>query len=152
MGIVLVVLLGGGFIFSRTTDTDDCSANMGIARDVTVVSKKLEWRFDPESITVNKCDRVHITVINEDTFDHGFAIDALGISQRLPASGRIEVDFVASKEGEFPFYCSVSCSDSKATGNLPGGVVQEGPYTGIFRGHFEHLGKFVVNALSNLVN
>ncbi len=152
IGIVLVVIVGGGMIFSAKTDTDNCTAGMGADLDLTVVSKKLEWKFEPEVITVNKCDRVKIKVINEDNFDHGFAIDALGISQRLPANGTINIEFVASKAGEFPFYCSVSCSDSKSTGNLPDGVVQTGTYKGIFRGHFEHLGKFIVNAISNLIN
>jgi heme/copper-type cytochrome/quinol oxidase subunit 2 len=103
-------------------------------------------------ITVEKCDRVTLKVFNEDNFDHGVAIDALGISQRLPANGPIVVNFIASKSGEFQFYCSVSCSDSKSTGNLKDGVVQAGPYTGIFRGHFEHIGKFIVNAISGLIN
>lgn len=152
IGIVLVAIIAGGVIFSAKTDTDNCSADMGTARDITVVSKKLEWRFDPEVISVEKCDRIHIKVINEDNFDHGFAIDALGISQRLPANGTIEVNFVASKTGEFPFYCSVSCSDSKSTGNLPNGEVQTGPYIKTFRGHFEHLGKFIVNEIKALIN
>lgn len=152
IGIVLVGIIGAGMIFSAKTDTDNCTADMGVDKDITVVSKRLEWRFDPEEITVEKCDRVHIKVINEDNFDHGFAIDALGISQRLPASGSIDVNFVASKAGEFPFYCSVSCSDSKSTGNLPDGQVQTGPYKGLFRGHFEHLGKFIVNEIKALIN
>ncbi len=152
IGIVLIGIIGAGVIFSAKTDVDNCTPGMGVDRDITVVSKKLEWKFEPEEITVGKCDRIHIKVINEDNFDHGFAIDALGISQRLPANATIDINFVASKEGQFPFYCSVSCSDSKNTGNLPGGVVQTGTYEGIFRGHFEHLGKFIVNALNAVIN
>ena len=152
IGLVLVVIVGAGAIYSSKTDTDNCTADMGEARDITVISRKLEWRFDPEVIIVNKCDRVHLKVSNEDNFDHGVAIDALGISQRLPANGTIDINFVASKSGEFPFYCSVSCSDSKSTGNLSEGVVQTGPYKGIVRGHFEHIGKFIVNAVEGLIN
>ncbi len=152
IAIVLVAILGGGMIFSSKTDTDNCSPEMGQTRNITVVSKKLEWRFDPEVITVEKCDKVNITVVNEDNFDHGFAIDAFGISQRLPANGTININFVATKSGEFPFYCSVSCSDSKSTGNLQDGVVQAGPYKGVFRGHFEHIGKFIVDALKSITN
>ncbi len=152
IGIVLVGIIGAGAIFSAKTDTDNCTAEMGSSKDITVVSKKLEWKFEPEEIVVEKCDRIHIKVINEDNFDHGFAIDALGISQRLPANGTIDINFVASKAGEFPFYCSVSCSDSKSTGNLPNGVVQTGTYKGVFRGHFEHLGKFIVNAVQEIIN
>ncbi len=152
IGVVLVVIVAGGAIFSAKTDTDNCTPEMGIARDITVTSKKLEWRFEPEEITVEKCDRVHLKVFNEDNFDHGVAIDALGISQRLPANGSIDVNFVAAKTGVFQFYCSVSCSDSKSTGNLPGGTVQAGPYKGTFRGHFEHIGKFIVTEVKALIN
>jgi len=152
IGIVLALIVGGGVIFSAQTDTDNCSADMGTDRSFTVVARKLEWRFDPEVITVEKCDRVNLKVINEDNFDHGVAIDALGISQRLPANGNIDVSFIASKTGEFPFYCSVSCSDSKSTGELADGVVQTGPYAKTFRGHFEHIGKFIVTEVSALIN
>ncbi len=152
IGIVLILIVGGGMVFSSKNNAGGCTPEMGAERNITVVSKKLEWRFEPEAITVDQCDKVNLTVINEDNFDHGVAIDALGISQRLPANGTINVSFVALKSGEFPFYCSVSCSDSKSTGNLPNGVVQTGPYTGTFRGHFEHIGKFIVNALEGLIN
>lgn len=146
IGIVLAVILVGGAIYSSTSDRFACEPTMGQDREFTVVSKKLEWAFEPEEITVDQCDRVQVTVINEDNFDHGFAIDAFGISQRLPANGTIEVDFVATKSGTFPFYCSVSCSSSDApTFDLPNGEVQTGPYAGTVRGHFEHIGQFIAN-------
>lgn len=152
IGVVLVVIVAGGAIFSSKTDTDNCTPDMGISREITVTSKKLEWRFEPEEITVEKCDRVRLKVFNEDNFDHGVAIDALGVSQRLPANGSIDVSFVAAKTGVFQFYCSVSCSDSKSTGDLPGGTIQTGPYKGTFRGHFEHIGKFIVTEMKALIN
>lgn len=152
IGIILVAIVGGGALFGARNNTEGCTPEMGAERNITVVTKKLEWRFEPEVINVEQCDKVNLTVINEDNFDHGVAIDALGISQRLPANGTINVDFVASKTGEFPFYCSVSCSDSKSTGNLKNGVVETGPYAGSFRGHFEHIGKFIVTAMKNVIN
>lgn len=146
IGIVLVAIIAGGAIFSSTSDTFGCEPGMGEDVEVTIVSKKLEWAFEPEEITVEQCDRVTATVINEDNFDHGFAIDAFGVSQRLPANETIVVDFVATKSGTFPFYCSVSCSASDAgTFDLPDGEVQTGKYAGTVRGHFEHIGQFVVN-------
>lgn len=149
IGIVLVVILGGGYAFSLTDQGFKCGPGMGDDKEFTVISKKLEWAFEPEDITVDQCDRVKVTVINEDNFDHGFAIDALGVSQKLPANGTIEVNFVATKAGTFPFYCSVSCSSSAAE-NLPDGLVQTGPYAGTARGHFDHIGRFFVNAFEAL--
>jgi len=146
IGIVLVAIIAGGAIFSATNDSFKCGPGMGDDVEMTVVSKKLEWAFEPEEITINQCDRVTVKVINEDNFDHGFAIDAFGISQRLPASESIVVEFVATKSGTFPFYCSVSCSISDAgTFDLPDGQVQVGPYAGTVRGHFEHIGQYIVN-------
>lgn len=148
IGIVLIGIVGGGIAYKGVTDDDSCE---GKGKDLTfnVVSKKLEWRFEPEAITVDKCDRVKMTVTNEDDFDHGVAIDAFGISQRLPALGQINIEFVASKSGEFPFYCSVSCSTSENSAfDLPEGKVAAGPYAGTVRGHFEHIGKFIVRAFT----
>ena len=147
IGIVLVAILGAGTVYKLTTDNDDCTTK---GKDVflNVVSKKLEWRFEPETITVEKCDRVEMIVSNEDNFDHGVEITALGVSQRLPSLGQINVKFVASKAGEFPFFCSVSCSGSdNASFALPDGKVAAGPYAGKFRDHFLHIGKFIVNGV-----
>jgi nitrosocyanin len=151
IGIVLVLIIGGGIMYKQFIGSSDAPIETGVVKELTVVSKKLEWRFEPESITVDQGDRIKVKVINEDNFDHGFAIDAFGISQRLPANGTIDVEFVATKSGEFPFYCSVSCSGSdNSSFGLKDGKVESGPYAGTFRDHFSHVGKFVVMALQKL--
>jgi plastocyanin len=148
LGIVLVLILVGGVAYKQFVGSADAPIETGVVKEYTIISKKLEWRFEPESIEVEQGDRIIATVINEDNFDHGFAIDAFGISQRLPANGTIVVEFVATKSGEFPFYCSVSCSSSdNPSFGLQNGEVQTGPYAGTFQGHFEHVGKFVVKML-----
>lgn len=152
IGIVLAVILIGGAIFSASSDNLSCEPGMGKDLDLTVISKKLEWTFEPEEITLEQCDRVRVTVINEDNFDHGFAIDAFGVSQRLPANETIQVEFVATKGGTFPFYCSVSCSSSDAgTFELPDGLVQTGRHAGEKRDHFDHIGQFVVSLIKSVV-
>ena len=149
VGIVLVLIVVGGVLYKQFIGSSDAPIETGVVKEFTVVSKKLEWRFEPESIEVDQGDRVKVKVINEDNFDHGFAIDAFGISQRLPANGTIDVEFVATKSGEFPFYCSVSCSSSdNPSFGLENGEVQTGPYAGTIQGHFDHIGKFIVKALA----
>lgn len=149
IGILLVAIVVGGVMYKEFTRSIDEPVVTDEVKEFTVVSKKLEWRFEPESIEVRQGDRIKVHVINEDDFDHGFAIDALGISQRLPADGSIDIEFVATKSGEFPFYCSVSCGASdKGSFGLKDGLVEGGPYAGTLRGHFEHVGKFVVKALA----
>ena len=137
LGIVLVAIIGGGIVFSKFFASEENKAiETGVVKEYTVVSLKDRWEFSPESIEVDQGDRVKLTVINEDDYDHGFAIDAFGISQRLPANETINLEFVATKSGEFPFYCSVSCGS---------GVVD-----GVERGHFDHIGRFIVKMAQTL--
>ncbi len=153
IGIILVILVIFGVIYAQLDDSFSCKPGMGEDKHYTVISRELEWTFDPEEITVEQCDRISVTVINEDNFDHGFAIDAFGVSQRLPANGTIEVNFVATKSGTFPFYCSVSCSDSSNPSyELEDGVVQKGIHKGEFRGHFEQIGQFIVNSVKSVTS
>ena len=55
-------------------------------------------------------------VVNEDEYDHGIAIDAFGISQRMPAKSTINVEFVATQVGDFQYYCSVPCGEGSVGG------------------------------------
>ena len=149
VGIILVLIVVGGIAYKVFIGSSQPPIETGVVKEITVVAKKLEWRFDPETIDVEQGDRVKLRVINEDNFDHGVAIDAFGISQRLPANGTINIEFVATKSGVFPFYCSVSCSSSdNPSFELENGEVEIGPYAGTKRGHFEHIGEFIVKALS----
>ncbi len=149
IGIVLVAIIAAGVLYKQFIGSNEAPIETGVVREITVISKKLEWAFEPETIEVDRGDRVKLTVVNEDNFDHGVAIDALGVSQRLPANGTIDIEFVATKSGEFPFYCSVSCSSSdNSSFGLADGQVQSGTYAGTVRGHFDHIGKFIVKALS----
>lgn len=107
----------------------------GIVKEITVVAKKNTWSFVPETIEVDRGDRVVLTVVNEDDYDHGIAIDAFGISQRMPAKQTIKVEFIATQAGDFPFYCSVPCGECEenaceVNGKRPG--------------HFDMVGKIKV--------
>lgn len=148
LGVVLLIIIAGGVLYKQFIGSAEAPTNTGVVKEFTIISKRLEWRFEPESINVEQGDRIIATVINEDDFDHGFAIDAFGISQRLPANETIIIEFVATKSGEFPFYCSVSCSSSQNPSfGLENGEVQTGPYKGTEKGHFDQLGKFVVKVI-----
>lgn len=100
---------------------------------VTIIAAKNEWRFEPENIVINQGDRIIATVVNEDDYDHGIAIDAYGISQRMPAKSTITIDFVATRPGDFQYYCSVPCG--------------EGDVDGEHRDHFDMIGTIKVHEL-----
>lgn len=132
--IILVFIIGGGaayrtFLLPKETGP----MTTGRVQEITIVAKQNQWRFEPETIEVDQGDKVVATLINEDDYDHGIAIDAFGISKRLPAKSTVTIEFVVTQAGEFPFYCSVPCG--------------EGMVDGKKRTHFDMIGKLRVRSI-----
>ena len=137
--IVLVVLVGGGIAYKTFgVKEQDRPQTSGKVREVTITAKKNEWRWVPEVIEADQGDRIILTVVNEDDYDHGIAIDAFGVSQRIPARDSVKADFVVTQPGEFPFYCSVPCGSGEVDGKA--------------RGHFDQTGKLKVRAVVKVQN
>lgn len=67
------------------------------------------WRWEPDTIRVNPGDKVILHILNEDTYDHGFAIDVFGVNRRLFPKSTTTIEFTPSLSGKFNFYCSVPC-------------------------------------------
>lgn len=134
--IIVVGLIMAGGIFYRTVLLPQSSVPVttGKIREVTITAKKDQWRFEPDVIEADRGDKIVATVINEDSYDHGIAIDQLGVSQRMPANTTIKIEFVVTQEGDFPFYCSVPCG--------------EGIVNGKKRTHFDMTGKIHVRPAS----
>jgi heme/copper-type cytochrome/quinol oxidase subunit 2 len=132
--ILGVLIIGGGIVYRVfILPTGSAPVTTGVVKELTVIARKDAWLFEPEEIEVNRGDKIIMHVVNEDDYDHGIAIDAFGISQRMPANEIIKIEFVATQAGEFPFYCSVPCG--------------EGEYQGKKRGHFDMVGKVKVKDL-----
>lgn len=132
--IGMVLILGVGVAYKNFGQKkENIGMHTGGVKEITIRAQKNKWNWYPEDITVNQGDTVKLTIINEDEYDHGIAIDAYGISQRVPALGTIEAEFVATQPGDFPFYCSVPCGE---------GVVDGKP-----RGHFDQVGKIHVTGM-----
>jgi plastocyanin len=131
--IFAIVVLGAGIGYRAFLLPEELKPTVtGVERDITIVARKDKWLFEPEFIEVDKGDKVILTMINEDDYDHGIAIDAYGIAQRMPASATVRTEFIITQEGDFPFYCSVPCG--------------EGIVDGTKRTHFDMLG--VIHARS----
>lgn len=130
--IILGVLIVGGGIVYRVffLSEENKPVTTGEVKEFTIVAKKDTWSFIPETIEINRGDKIIMTVVNEDEYDHGIAIDAFGVSQRMPALATIKIEFVATQAGDFPFYCSVPCG--------------EGIVDGKKRTHFDMIGKIKV--------
>ena len=134
--IIAVVLMGAGIGYRAFfLPKSSVPVTTGKVREITITSQKNKWNFNPELIEVDRGDTVKLTVINEDNYDHGFALDAFGISQRMPANSTIHIEFVVTQEGDFPYYCSVPCGD---------GIVD-----GKKRGHFDMVGRIHVRGIAS---
>lgn len=132
IGLAILLIIGG--VVYRTFFISEGSKPYvsGKSVEVTITADKDMWKFSPEIVEVDRGDKVVIHAVNEDAYDHGIAIDAFGISQRMPANETITFDFVVTQEGDFPFYCSVPCGE----GNVDGKT----------RTHFDMIGKLHVRS------
>ena len=135
IGIVVLVLVGGIAYRAFLIPESSKPVVTGKERHFTVIATQNEWRFVPEDIEVERGDKIIMEVINEDDYDHGIAIDAFGVTQRMPALSTIKVEFVVTQEGDFPFYCSVPCG--------------EGEVNGVKRTHFDMIGKLHVKPIQS---
>ena len=115
--IAVVIIIGGVGYRAFLLPQKSVPVTTGKVREITIIAKKDQWRFEPETIEAERGDKIVATVINEDNYDHGLAIDAFGISQRMPANQTIKVEFVVTQEGDFPFYCSVPCGEGTVGGH-----------------------------------
>ena len=115
--LVIAVIFGIGIGYKVAFQKSSNSvASSGVTKKFTVTAVKDEWKFEPSDISVNPGDVVELTVVNEDAYDHGIAIDSYGISQRMPANSTINITFTATKPGDFPMYCSVPCGEGHVEG------------------------------------
>lgn len=129
-----ILILGGGIAYRLFLLPESAvPVTTGKVREIAIIAKKDTWSFTPEIVDAVRGDKIVATVINEDNYDHGIALDAFGVSQRMPANGTIKIEFVVTQEGDFPFYCSVPCG--------------EGEVNGVKRGHFDMVGKIHVRSI-----
>ncbi len=87
-----------------------------------VVAKK--WRFDANSLTVNKGDTVKVTLSSAD-IDFKFVLSDFNVNKEVKKGASETVTFTASKAGTFEFKCGSYC-DKYGTvqgGSLKGNLV-----------------------------
>ena len=133
LGIGALIVAGGIVYRTFLLPEESEPVTTGKVREITVIARKDRWMFEPEVIEAERGDKIIATIVNEDDYDHGIALDAFGVSQRMPANGTIKVEFVVTQEGNFPFYCSVPCG--------------EGEVDGVKRTHFDMVGKIHVRSI-----
>lgn len=120
IAIFAVVLIATGVIYNVYFRAEEIAPikPTGNMVEINITAKNNKW--DPISIIVKAGDTVKINLINEDAYDHGFAIEAFGVNKRMFAKQNTSVEFIASKKGNFLFYCSVPCGEGhlEQTGHI----------------------------------
>mgnify|MGYP000321333406 CR=1 FL=1 len=87
--IIAVLIFGGGLVYRTFLLPEESKPQVtGVERDITIVAKKDQWIFEPEFVDVEKGDKINLTMVNEDEYDHGLAIDACGDVCLLKSSVR----------------------------------------------------------------
>ncbi|MBI2593960.1 cupredoxin domain-containing protein [Candidatus Daviesbacteria bacterium] len=131
---IALVIAGGGWLFFKGQSVSTQPANETIAPITEVpasgnveestdssMTKQVKefsvtgssFKFEPAEVKVNKGDTVKITFVNAGGF-HDFNIEGYDVKTKQGNGPSEEtVTFVASKAGEFPFYCSVGQHRSK---------------------------------------
>lgn len=80
---------------------------------VEIYSPLIRSHFDPEHVEVKKGDRVRWTLTSlESTRDaiHGFTIAGYQVGASIEPGKTVTIEFIADKEGVYPYYCSEFCS------------------------------------------
>lgn len=113
LSLFAAFLLGSGFVYSKFYRPAEVGGVPSTGRVVEVNMRvpQDQWAWDPETIRVNAGDKVRLHIYNEDTYDHGFAIDIFGVNRRLFPRRTTSLEFNASLAGKFRFYCSVPCGE-----------------------------------------
>ncbi len=122
-GAAVVLLLSGGIAHTSAYTPSTVELQVTVVPDF----RGAAWdSFVPDELVVHAGDTVRITVYNEDTMDHGFAIDALGVNYVIPAATQDNVtgditpsvtvvQFMATTAGAFLWYCTNPCGPGHTT-------------------------------------
>lgn len=116
IALVMAFLATGGVLaFVLTPPSSPCSGVTGATRSFTIIAdlngyNGSKYQSSPWPVaTVHQCDKVVMTVVNNDTQSHGFAITYYSNSGLEIVGGEPPqtINFQATKKGQFTMYCSL---------------------------------------------
>lgn len=113
LALFAVILFISGFVYQEFYRPKNVGGVKPSGKTVVIEMRVLEnqWKWDPDTIKVAAGDKVVLKIYNEDSYDHGFAIDVFGVNRRLFPKTTTVVEFTPAISGSFNFYCSVPCGD-----------------------------------------
>lgn len=120
LGILVAIGVAGFFLTRRPASNNQAGSvsptstpvaqesplSEGSAREIVVTAS--EYAFSPGSIAVAKGEKIKLTFRNMGGLSHNLVIDDLNVSTRtIPRGEEDTLEFTATAEGTFTFYCSV---------------------------------------------
>jgi hypothetical protein len=108
---------GGVFAVVLSPPPSPCSGATGAIRSFTIIVDLTGYNGSQSHngswpvVSVQRCDNVVFTVINNDTQSHGFAVTYYSnAGLELVGGARQTLKFQATRTGEFQIYCTIKCS------------------------------------------
>ena len=121
--IVIIALVtaslaaGGVFAVVLSPPPSPCTGITGAIRSFTIIADLTGYNGSQSHfgswpvVTVQRCDNVVFTVINNSTESHGFAVASYSnAGLELVGGARQTLKFQATKTGQFQIYCTIKCS------------------------------------------
>ncbi len=109
--LVVAALIYGGVMYSKKPAAIKTVSPTPMITDESSVKvfnvSGANFRFDPKTITVKKGDKVRI-IFKPLDMQHDLDITELGVDSPVTVAGETsEIEFTASKAGQFEYFCSV---------------------------------------------
>lgn len=109
IAVVLVLICSVGTILA-VFGFESVRKNSGGIELLALEPAKGNWT--PQAIRIKKGEENTLVIRNVDVVTHGFYLPALDIQvDEIRAGKSKRLRLLAPRQGEFPFYCSVWCSD-----------------------------------------
>src|SRR6266487_2308309 len=115
--VAAFLVAGGVFAVVLSPPPSPCSGITGAIRSFTIIADFTGYNGSQSHfgswpvVTVQRCDNVVFTVINDSTESHGFAVASYSnAGLELVGGARQTLKFQATKTGEFQIYCTIKCT------------------------------------------
>lgn len=114
--LVAAAIAIGGMIMSHGVALPAAKhvpSNVQVGRDRTIMLHTSNWEFQPNVIRVKQGENVKLHLMGIEG-NHGVAIPALGVNERMDKGSTKMVSIPTDKKGTFPFFCNVMCGPGHA--------------------------------------
>jgi len=106
------------YTLAASLPTPPCAGVPSVTRSFTIIASPNGYNDSNQhpgswpKMTVNRCDLVNITIVNNDVQSHGFAVQYYGEkgAEVIGQQSYAFPIFQATRAGQFRVYCNVFCT------------------------------------------